>query len=87
MTEYDLIAFVSPNAAIAAQDLLEGVCPFQVMPVLREISTGCGIALRVSPAHLAAARAALTASSLAADGYRFFSVSGSGPTLTVNPLP
>ena len=59
--DYCAAVFVSTHAAITAQRLLKGVCPFLTMPVLREISRGCGISIRFDPGHLAAARAALSA--------------------------
>ena len=84
--DYCVIAFSSTHAALSAQKTLEGVCPVQVMPVLREISSGCGISLRLPPEGLAAARAALEAASLPASGYAFYGVSGTGRTLRVSPL-
>ena len=55
------------------------------MPVLREISASCGIALRVEPAHWGAARAALAACELAPGEYAFYAVSFSPPALRVRP--
>ncbi len=54
-----MLAFASTHAAITAQRALEGRVPFLTMPVLREVSASCGIALRVPPEHLGAIRAAL----------------------------
>ena len=84
--DYGLIAFSSTYAAIYAQKALKPVAPVQVMPVLREISASCGIALRVEPAHWGAARAALAACELAPGEYAFYAVSFSPPALRVRPV-
>lgn len=84
--DYCMIAFASTHAAISAQNLLEGVCPIQTMPVLREISTGCGIAVRFVPADLSAVRAALTASPLPTAEYAFYGISGSGASIEAEKL-
>ena len=84
--DYCLISFLSTHAAISAQKALEGVCPAVVMPVLREISLGCGIALRFDPACLAAARAALAGSGLPREEYAFYGVSGTGKGLRAEAL-
>ena len=52
MNEFALSTFSSTAGAITAQKLLNGLVSFQVMPVLREISASCGIALRFSPDDL-----------------------------------
>lgn len=84
--DYCVITFASAHGAIQAQRLLEGICPIQVMPVLREISKGCGISVRFAPEHLNAARAALSASPLPPGEYAFYAVTGSGKSLTTRPL-
>lgn len=84
--DYALISFVSTYGAIYAQKVLKEVAPVQVMPVLREISLGCGMALRVAPEHLAAVRAALAASTLQAGEYACYAVTGSCSALRAEPL-
>lgn len=84
--DYCLISFASTHAAIRAQQALNGICPAVVMPVLREISLGCGMALRLHPAHLSAARTALAESGLPRETYAFYQVAGSGKTLRAEPL-
>lgn len=84
--EYCMITFVSTHAAITAQRLLEGLFPLQTMPVLREVSAGCGIAVRLSPQHLDPARAALAASPLPDGEYAFYGVTGSGQSLSATAL-
>lgn len=81
-----MITFLSTHGAIAAQKLLEDRWPVRVMPVLREISLGCGIALRLSPEHIPAVRCALSASSLRPEEYAFYGVTGSGHTLRTEKL-
>ena len=56
------------------------------MPVLRGISLGCGMALRLHPAHLSAARTALAESGLPRETYAFYRVTGSGSALRAEPL-
>ena len=82
MTKYAVIVFSSTFGAIRAQKALEDAVPFQVMPVLREISAGCGISLRLAPADVDAARALLMVTELSLDEYAFYRVPGSG-----SPVP
>lgn len=84
--DYYMLAFTSTHAAISAQALLEPICPVRAMPVLRQVSSGCGIALRFPPPALSAVRAALAASPLAPSEYALYSVTGSGPSLKAEPL-
>ena len=60
--DYGVITFSSTYGAIYAQKVLKEVAPIQVMPVLREISLGCGIAVRFKPEDLERVAAALAAS-------------------------
>ena len=80
--DYCLITFSSSSGAIQAQRAL----PFQTMPVLREISASCGIAVRLAPDAADEARSLLSHSELRADEYAFYGISGHGPTLTAQPL-
>ena len=57
------------------------------MPVLREISLGCGIAVRFKPEDLEAVGAALAASTLKEGEYAFYAITGSGKDLTAQLLP
>lgn len=85
--DYCVVSFASSGGAIAAQKVLAGQVPSLIMPVLREISAGCGIALRLAPEYLVRAAELLDASSLGRGAYSFYAVTGSGPTLQVRPLP
>ena len=76
-------AFRSPNDAMAAQRALGGVCPFTVMPVLRQVSAGCGIALRLLPQDVPTARTALAGAGIAAD---YYAVAGTGKDLRCERL-
>ena len=84
--DYGVITFISTYGAIYAQKVLKEVAPVQVMPVLREISLGCGIAVRFQPEDLEEVRAALAASDLKAGEYAFYAITGSGPALRAEPL-
>lgn len=84
--DYGVITFTSTYGAIYAQKVLKKVASVQVMPVLREISLGCGMAVRFQPQDLEPVRAALAASTLKEGEYAFYAVTGSGKDLTAQPL-
>ena len=84
--DYGVITFTSTYGAIYAQKVLKEVAPVQVMPVLREISLGCGIAVRFRPEDLEGVRAALAASTLKEGEYAFYAITCSGKDLTAQPL-
>ena len=84
--DYGVITFSSTYGAIYAQKVLNGVAPVQVMPVLREISLGCGIAVRFRPEDLEGVKSALAASTLKEGEYAFYAITGSGKDLTAQPL-
>lgn len=84
--DYGVITFTSTYGAIYAQKVLKEVAPVQVMPVLREISLGCGIAVRFRPQDLERVKSALAASTLKEGEYAFYAITGSGQNLTAQPL-
>ena len=84
--DYGVITFTSTYGAIYAQKVLRPAADVLTMPVLREISLGCGIAVRFQPEDLEAVRAALAASTLKPDEYAFYGVTGSGDTLRAERL-
>lgn len=84
--DYGVITFTSTYGAIYAQKVLKGVAPIQVMPVLREISLGCGISVRFKPEDLGPVRSTLAASDLKEEEYAFYAITGSGKDLTAQPL-
>ncbi len=84
--DYCLITFSSTHAAISAQKALEGICPTLVMPVLREISMGCGIAVRFDPPYFEAVQTVLAQTALPRASYAFYGVTGSGSQLSARPL-
>ena len=84
--DYCLIAFSSSSGAIQAQRVLKGHVAFQTMPVLREISASCGIALRLPPEGVEAAAALLGGSELRPGEFTFYAVTGQGPGLTAEPI-
>lgn len=77
------VTFASSSGAVAAQRVLRQVCPAVVMPVLRQVSAGCGIALRLAPEDWEGARGALEAAGIDA-GY--YAVSGTGEALRCERL-
>ena len=84
--DYCVVTFASSGGAITAQKVLDGQVPSLIMPVLRELSAGCGIALRLAPEMLSRAAEVLEGSSLRREEYAFYAVTGSGPSLQVRPL-
>lgn len=84
--DYYMLSFINTHAAISARKLLEGVCPVQTMPVLRQVSAGCGIALRFAPEHLGVIRESLQSSFLPADSYSLYAVIEHGASIYVDRL-
>ena len=84
--DYGVITCNSTNGAIYAQKVLRPVADVLTMPVLREISLGCGIAVRFRPEDGAAVRAALAASALERSEYAFYGITGAGAALRAGPL-
>lgn len=78
------VTFASASGAIAAQKALEGVCPAVVMPVLRQVSAGCGIALRVAVEDAARVRETLAAQGIS--GWTIYGVAGTGEALRCERL-
>ena len=84
--DYCVVTFTSTSGAMYAQQVLKGKIPFSIMPVLREISKGCGISVRFAPGELPAARAALTDSDLREGEYAFNGGTASGAALRAAPI-
>lgn len=84
--DYGVITFTSTYGAIYAQKVLRPVADVLTMPVLREISLGCGIAVRFRPEDGAAVRAALAASALRPGRVRLLRCYRSGAALRAEPL-
>ena len=84
--DYGVITFTSTYGAIYAQKVLRPVADVLTMPVLREISLGCGMAVRLHPEDLPAVRAAMTSSQLKPEEYAFYAVTGTGETLQADLL-
>lgn len=84
--DYCVITFASSNGAIQAQKYLKGHVSFQIMPVLREISRGCGISVRLAPGDLEESRSILSVSDLPPEEYAFYGITGQGPALQATAL-
>lgn len=84
--DYCVITFTSTHGAIYAQQVLKGVAPFLTMPVLREISKGCGISVRFAPEDLGAVRDAISKSTLKPEEYAFYGITGGGGSLQAEPI-
>ncbi len=70
--DYYVLAFASTHYAIMAQSLLANKAAFQVMPTPRAISSGCGISIRLDPAVLKDALAALEDNKLNREFYTVY---------------
>lgn len=84
--DYGVIAFSSTFSAMYGEKVLKETVSVQVMPVLREISAGCGIAVRFRGEDLARVRHALAHCDLKPGDYTLYAVTGGGSSLTVTPL-
>ena len=84
--DYGVITFTSTYGAIYAQKVLRPAADVLTMPVLREISLGCGIAVRFQPQDLERVKSALAASTLKEGEYAFYAITGSGKDLAAQPL-
>lgn len=73
--EYYLITFSSTHAAIATQKYLNGKLSFQVMPTLREISSSCGISLKITSSTYDRIKDTMLQCSLGDDMYQIYYVS------------
>ncbi|MDD5937847.1 MAG: DUF3343 domain-containing protein [Clostridiales bacterium] len=78
------VTFASASGAMAAQHALRGICPVVVMPVLRQVSAGCGIALRVEPEQVEQVRQILREK--AVGEWDMYAVTGSGRALRCERL-
>jgi hypothetical protein len=82
---YCLLAFETTHNALTARRHLRGLA-LVTMPVLREISSGCGIALRLPPADMEAAWVLLDRAGMAEGAYRCYRVTHANGGIAVLPL-
>ena len=61
---YTYITFPTVHEALHFEELLKGKFPFRIVPVPRELSTTCGIAVRLAPEDLETAQEKITEHSL-----------------------
>lgn len=78
------VTFASASGAMAAQRALKGVCPVVVMPALRQVTAGCGIALRVEVEDVEKVKDAFLMTNI--QGWTLYSVTGSGKELRCRKL-
>lgn len=72
--EYYLFAFESTHGAITSKKNLEKEIDLVMMPTLREISSSCGISLRIEPKDLERAKKLMEESGVT--GYALYFVCG-----------
>ncbi|MDF2612091.1 MAG: hypothetical protein K0R92_3565 [Lachnospiraceae bacterium] len=76
--EYYLITFSSTHAAIAAQKYIEGKIIFHVMPTLREISSSCGISLKIESTPYETIKEYMKQFPMGDDMYKIYWISAEG---------
>lgn len=80
---YYLITFSNTHTAIAVQKFLKDKLPFFVMPTLREISSSCGISLKITEASLEEIMALLHSFESDASMYTIYFIGADG---SVSPV-
>lgn len=78
---YQLLAFESTHAAMAAERALRPRLPVTVMPTLRQITAACGISLRVEDRDGPALSRALEEGLIPPGEYRRYRVEDGTPVL------
>lgn len=78
---YQLLAFESTHAAMAAERALRPRLPVTVMPTLRQITAACGISLRVEDQDGPALSRALGEGLIPPGEYRRYRVEDGTPVL------
>ncbi|MDO5695579.1 MAG: DUF3343 domain-containing protein [Eubacteriales bacterium] len=71
---YYLMTFENTHTAIQTKKTLKVHLPLRTVPVLREISASCGIALRIEPAYFERLSDFLRTSGLAPAHYALYAV-------------
>lgn len=74
--EYFLITFSSTHTAIAAQNYLKGKATFYVMPTLRQISSSCGISVKITSVPYEEIRRLMEQFPADEDMYRIYRIQG-----------
>lgn len=72
MIEYCVITFANTHSALSAEQELKHRIKIVILPTPREISKGCGIAIRFAQQDLEQAKAVLEELELPQDRYGFF---------------
>jgi len=70
--EYFVITFSNTHSAISAEKKLKDVAEIQIMPTPREISNGCGIAIRYGPEEAGRVLEVLSDIELSAELYSIY---------------
>ena len=78
---YQLLAFDSTHAAMAAERSLKTRLPVTVMPTLRQITAACGISLRIEDRDSPALDGALKDGLVPPGAYRRYRVEDGTPVL------
>lgn len=72
--KYYLITFPSPHSAMAGQSYLRDKIKFMIMPTLREISSSCGISIRILQEDFLCAQSLMEQSDI--KGYKIYAIEG-----------
>ncbi len=72
--KYYLITFPSTHSAMAGQSYLREKVKFMIMPTLREISSSCGISIRILQEDFLLAKSLMEQSDI--KGYQIYAIEG-----------
>lgn len=83
--EYYLITFSNTHSAIAAQSFLKDKLPFIVMPILREMSSSCGISIKIESTAYSAIKSFLELCFPNSSMYKIYQITEDENGRTITP--
>lgn len=85
--KYYLITFSNTHSAIAAQNFLQGKLPFIIMPTLREISSSCGISLKIESTDYSTIKHVIELCFPTDNMYKIYEITGDKNKKVITPKP
>ena len=87
MDKYYLLTFDSTHNAMEFENILKDECSIIVMPTLREITTGCGISIKIKEQEYKKALSKISSTkSLNSASYKVFFIEGLGKNKSITPI-
>lgn len=87
MNKYYLLTFDSTHDAMEFEDLLKDEFSIIVMPTLREITTGCGISIKVKEQEYEKALSKISSSKISNSAkFKVYLVEGLGKNKTIKSI-